>query len=40
MAQNGGVLYLQRLGPDVAHFVRVIPNWVDQMKQAVDEANR
>jgi len=37
---DGGVIYLQRLVPNVAHFVRVIPDWVEQMKQAVDEANR
>ena len=37
---DGGILYMQRLGPNVAHFIRVIPGWVEQMKRAVDEANR
>ncbi len=32
-------LHMQRLGPDVAHYIRVIPGWVEQMKRAVDEAN-
>jgi hypothetical protein len=37
---DGGVLYMQRLGPNVAHFIRVVPGWVERMKRAVDEANR
>jgi len=37
---SGGLIYLQ--GPDEtrAHYLRVIPGWVDQMKAAVAEANR
>ena len=37
---DGGIIYMQRLGPDVAHYIRVIPGWVEQMKRMVDEANR
>ena len=40
VTHDGGILYMQRLGPNVAHFIRVIPDWVEQMKRAVDEANR
>jgi serine/threonine-protein kinase len=35
-----GVLYLQGPEQTRATFVRVIPNWVKQMKRAVDAANR
>jgi hypothetical protein len=39
-AHDGGILYVQ--SPEQANptFLRVIPNWVDQMKRAVAEANR
>ena len=37
---DGGVLYMRRPGPGVAHFIRVISDRVRQMKQAGDEANR
>lgn len=31
---------LQSPAENLVHYVRVIPGWVDQMKAAVDEANR
>ena len=37
---DGGVLYMRRPGPGVAHFIRVIPDSAQQMKRTVDEANR
>ncbi len=37
---NGGIVYVQGPEQKPATFLRVIPNWVDQMKRAVDEANR
>ncbi|NIP56569.1 MAG: hypothetical protein GWO00_17095 [Gemmatimonadetes bacterium] len=39
-SRGGGLIYLQ--GPDEtrAHYLRVIPGWVDEMKAAVAEANR
>jgi serine/threonine-protein kinase len=32
--------FLESLEENLAHYVRAIPNWVDQMKAAVEEANR
>ncbi len=36
----GGVVYLQGPEQQTAAYLRVIPNWVEQMKRAVDEANQ
>ena len=38
--REGGVIYLRGPAENLVHYVRVIPNWVDQMKSAVDQANR
>jgi dipeptidyl aminopeptidase/acylaminoacyl peptidase len=37
---DGGVIYMRATTPKSSPFFRVIPGWVDQMKAAVDEANR
>lgn len=37
---GGGVIYLQGAVGRPASYLRVVPRWVDRMKQAVDEANR
>jgi hypothetical protein len=39
-SHDGGIIYVQ--GPEevTASYLRVIPNWVEQMKAAVDAANR
>ncbi len=37
---GGEVIYLQSPGGGETHYVRVVPNWVKQMKAAVDEANQ
>jgi hypothetical protein len=37
---DGGLLYVQGIVENSASFLRVIPNWVDEMKRAVDEANQ
>jgi hypothetical protein len=37
---TGGLIYLRSPASDEGHYLRVVPNWVDQMKRAVDEANR
>ena len=37
---DGGLMYVQGLGETSTNFLRVIPDWVKQMKRAVDEANR
>ncbi|MEO5824863.1 MAG: protein kinase, partial [Gemmatimonadales bacterium] len=39
-APGGGVIYLQGAVGRPAPYLRVVPEWVDRMKQAVDEANR
>jgi eukaryotic-like serine/threonine-protein kinase len=36
----GELIYLQSPSENVGFYLRVIPNWVSQMKRAVDEANR
>ncbi len=40
MAPGGGVIYLRGEVGRPASYLRVVPHWVDHMKQAVDEANR
>jgi hypothetical protein len=37
---GGDLVYLQSPADDLGHYLRVVPGWVDQMKRAVDEANR
>jgi dipeptidyl aminopeptidase/acylaminoacyl peptidase len=37
---TGDLIYLRSPASDEGHYLRVVPNWVDQMKRAVDEANR
>ena len=37
---DGRVLYVQGAADKSARYLRVIPNWVEQMKAAVEEANR
>jgi serine/threonine-protein kinase len=37
---GGGLMYLQGAAARPASYLRVVPHWVDRMKQAVDEANR
>jgi serine/threonine-protein kinase len=37
---DGAVIYLQGTAQSTTTFLRVIPNWVEQMKRAVDEVNR
>jgi len=37
---RGGILYVQSPEQASPTFLRVIPNWVSQMKRAVEEANR
>jgi hypothetical protein len=36
----GELVYLQSPAENLGYYVRVIPDWVDQMKRAVDKANR
>ena len=40
LTPDGGIVYVQGPEQKPATFLRVIPNWVEQMKRAVDEANR
>jgi hypothetical protein len=37
---DGGVVYLQGPARRTGTYLRVVPNWVERMKRAVDEANR
>jgi len=37
---SGGLTYIRAPEQRPAPYLRVIPNWVDQMKRAVDTANR
>ena len=37
---DGEVIYLQSPSENLGFYLRVIPGWVDQMKRAVDAANR
>jgi len=39
-APGGGLIYLQGAIERPASYLRVVPHWVERMKQAVDEANR
>jgi hypothetical protein len=39
-AHDGGIIYAQGPQQSSARFIRVIPNWVNQMKAAVDSVNR
>jgi hypothetical protein len=36
---DGDLIYLQSPEQNLSHYVRVIPGWVEEMKQAVDEVN-
>jgi serine/threonine-protein kinase len=37
---DGGIIYMQTPPQQVAPYLRVIPNWVTEMKRAVDEVGR
>jgi len=37
---GGDLAYLQSPADDLGHYLRVVPGFVDQMKRAVDQANR
>jgi serine/threonine protein kinase len=37
---DGGMIYVQGLARTSASYLRVVPNWVAQMKRAVDQADR
>jgi eukaryotic-like serine/threonine-protein kinase len=37
---GGEIVYLQATAENLGYYVRVIPNWVQAMKRAVDEANK
>jgi hypothetical protein len=39
-SQDGGIIYVQGPAQTSAPYLRVVPNWVKQMKAAVDQANR
>jgi len=39
-APGGGLVYMQGVANRPAAYLRVVPHWVERMKQAVDEANR
>ena len=40
MAHGGGVIYLRGAVGRPVSYLRVVPQWVDRMKRAVDAANR
>jgi len=40
LSRDGGIIYVQGPAETTARYLRVIPNWVAQMKATVDEANR
>jgi hypothetical protein len=40
LSHDGGIIYVQGPEQTSATYLRVIPNWVSQMKAAVDAANR
>lgn len=40
LASGGDLIYLQSPSENLGHYIRVVPDWVKQMKRAVDEANR
>ena len=40
LTSDGAVVYKEGAEIEPARYLRVVPNWVTQMKRAVDEANR
>ncbi len=40
LTPDGRALYVQGESFRPVHYLRVVPNWVERMKDAVDEANR
>ena len=40
LSHDRGIIYVQGSDPDHANSIRLIPNWVSQMKRAVDAANK
>ncbi|MFN2326264.1 MAG: hypothetical protein ABR551_10305 [Gemmatimonadales bacterium] len=40
LTRDGELVYLQSPSENLGHYARVVPDWVAQMKRAVDEANR
>jgi hypothetical protein len=38
VAPNGGMIYVQGTARTTATYLRVVPNWVEKMKHAVDSA--
>ena len=40
LTPDGRIVYSQAPPVEDARFFRVVPNWVEQMKRAVDEVNR
>jgi len=39
-ASGGDLIYLQSPSENLGYYIRVVPDWVKQMKRAVEEANR
>ena len=37
---NGDIVYVQSPSENIGYYVRAVPNWVRDMKRAVDAANR
>ena len=37
---DGDLIYLQSPDENLGYYLRIVPGWVDQMKRAVDAANR
>lgn len=40
MSPDGRVIYVRGAAEVPVRYLRVVPGWVEQMKRAVDEANR
>ena len=40
LTTGGDLIYLQSPSENLGHYIRVVPDWVKQMKRAVDAANR
>ena len=40
VSHDGGIIYVQGPAESSARYLRVVPNWVSQMKAAVDSVNR
>jgi hypothetical protein len=40
LSHDGGIIYVQGPAQSSSGYLRVVPNWVAQMKVAVDAANR